>query len=165
MTDPPHSHHPVSSLNEVLITAELASCPSRAPDYDSENRALGLLAQDGHSSRRRTGEIRGTHHGALQCRLCRHQHFRTRRPARHLPSAWRGSAASQPACTGFTAGKESLRHGDGAKQSAPFQRAASVLPGAEGRRATVLREPARPQAGDGGPIGTLWAPKHAQPSR
>lgn len=32
-------------VDDVLITAELASRPSREPDYEVENRALGLLAQ------------------------------------------------------------------------------------------------------------------------
>jgi PAS domain S-box-containing protein len=33
-------------LDDVLITAELAHRPSRAPDYERESRALGLLAQE-----------------------------------------------------------------------------------------------------------------------
>lgn len=37
---------PVASVDDVLITAELASRPSRAPDYEAESRALGLLAQE-----------------------------------------------------------------------------------------------------------------------
>src|SRR5689334_22062373 len=33
-------------VDEVLITAELASRPSRSPDYETESRALGLLSQE-----------------------------------------------------------------------------------------------------------------------
>ncbi|ACL62978.1 GAF domain-containing protein [Methylobacterium nodulans] len=33
-------------VDDVLITAELASRPSRTPDYEAESRALGLLAQE-----------------------------------------------------------------------------------------------------------------------
>jgi hypothetical protein len=40
------SSNPVASVDDVLITAELATCPSRAPDYEAESRALGLLAQE-----------------------------------------------------------------------------------------------------------------------
>lgn len=42
--DAPNS--PVTGLDDVLITAELARRPSRAPDYAAESRALGLLAQE-----------------------------------------------------------------------------------------------------------------------
>lgn len=37
---------PVPKVDDVLITAELANRPSRPPDYERENGALGLLAQE-----------------------------------------------------------------------------------------------------------------------
>jgi hypothetical protein len=40
------SDPPVSGVDDVLITAELASRPCRSPDYEAESRALGLLAQE-----------------------------------------------------------------------------------------------------------------------
>lgn len=43
----------MSGVDEVLITAELASRPSRAPDYEAESRALGLLAQEMETDPRR----------------------------------------------------------------------------------------------------------------
>lgn len=36
----------VRGVDDVLITTELASRPSRTPDYEAESRALGLLAQE-----------------------------------------------------------------------------------------------------------------------
>ncbi|AWN51489.1 PAS domain S-box protein [Methylobacterium sp. 17Sr1-1] len=36
----------VKGVDDVLITAELATRPSRAPDYETESRALGRLAQE-----------------------------------------------------------------------------------------------------------------------
>jgi hypothetical protein len=46
MTSPSHSGSLVAGVDDVLITAELASRPSRAPDHEAENRALGLLAHE-----------------------------------------------------------------------------------------------------------------------
>src|SRR3712207_756939 len=46
MTSTPNSSPPAKTVDEVLITAELATRPSRAPDYEAEARALGLLAQE-----------------------------------------------------------------------------------------------------------------------
>ncbi|MPR10739.1 PAS domain-containing protein [Microvirga tunisiensis] len=40
------SDPPVRGVDDVLITAELASRPSRTPNYETESRALGLLAQE-----------------------------------------------------------------------------------------------------------------------
>ncbi|WP_114949088.1 PAS domain-containing protein, partial [Microvirga calopogonii] len=37
---------PIKGVDDVLITAELASRPSRTQDYETESRALGLLAQE-----------------------------------------------------------------------------------------------------------------------
>ena len=37
---------PLTTVDDVLITAELANRPSRTPDYQIENQALGLLAQE-----------------------------------------------------------------------------------------------------------------------
>jgi len=36
----------VRGVDDVLITAELASRPYRTPGYETESRALGLLAQE-----------------------------------------------------------------------------------------------------------------------
>src|SRR3712207_4260067 len=46
MTSTPGPARLVSSVDDVLITAELASRSSRSPDYESESRALGLLAEE-----------------------------------------------------------------------------------------------------------------------
>src|SRR3954471_12039617 len=46
MTSTAGSDPPVRGVDDVLITAELASRPSRTPNYESESRALGLLAQE-----------------------------------------------------------------------------------------------------------------------
>lgn len=37
---------PMARIDDFLITAQLANRPSRAPDYEAESRALGLLAQE-----------------------------------------------------------------------------------------------------------------------
>jgi PAS domain S-box-containing protein len=37
---------PIATVDDVLITAELTNRPSRAPDYEIESQALGLLAQE-----------------------------------------------------------------------------------------------------------------------
>src|SRR4051794_28308850 len=41
-----NSDPPVRGVDEVLVTAELASRPYRIPGYQTESRALGLLAQE-----------------------------------------------------------------------------------------------------------------------
>ncbi len=46
MTNSAGSDVPVSGVDDVLITAELATRPSRSPGYETESRALGLLAQE-----------------------------------------------------------------------------------------------------------------------
>jgi hypothetical protein len=46
MTSTAGSDPPVRGVDDVLITAELASRPSRTPNYETESRALGLLAQE-----------------------------------------------------------------------------------------------------------------------
>src|SRR5215217_2709660 len=46
MTTADDLNSPVTGVDDVLITAELARRPSRAPDYEAESRALGLLAQE-----------------------------------------------------------------------------------------------------------------------
>lgn len=37
---------PVTTVDDVLITAELANRPRRTPDYKVENQAFGFLAQE-----------------------------------------------------------------------------------------------------------------------
>ncbi len=46
MSSTNHSTHPVGEFDDVLITAELARRPFRAPDCAAESRALGMLAQE-----------------------------------------------------------------------------------------------------------------------
>jgi PAS domain S-box-containing protein len=46
MTSTAGSDPPVRGVDDVLITAELASRPYRTPGYEAENRALGLLAEE-----------------------------------------------------------------------------------------------------------------------
>ena len=46
MTGTAASDPQVRGVDDVLITAELASRPSRSPDYEAESRGLGLLAQE-----------------------------------------------------------------------------------------------------------------------
>lgn len=46
MNSPAGSNLPVSGVDDVLITAELARRPHRTPDFEAESRALGLLAQE-----------------------------------------------------------------------------------------------------------------------
>ena len=46
MTSTAGSDPPVRGVDDVLITAELASRPYRTPGYETESRALGLLAQE-----------------------------------------------------------------------------------------------------------------------
>lgn len=46
MTSSAGSDPLVGGVDDVLITAELASRQSRSPDYETESRALGLLAQE-----------------------------------------------------------------------------------------------------------------------
>jgi hypothetical protein len=46
MTNTAGSDPPVRGVDDVLITAELASRPYRTPGYEAENRALGLLAEE-----------------------------------------------------------------------------------------------------------------------
>jgi PAS domain S-box-containing protein len=46
MTSTASSDPLVRGVDDVLITAELASRPSRSPDYETESRALGLLAKE-----------------------------------------------------------------------------------------------------------------------
>lgn len=46
MTSTAGSGPHVREVDDVLITAELASRTSRTPDYEAESRALGLLAQE-----------------------------------------------------------------------------------------------------------------------
>ncbi|MGX1167023.1 PAS domain S-box-containing protein [Bradyrhizobium sp. USDA 372] len=46
MTSTDRSDPLVSGVDDVMITAELASRPSRAPEHESESRALALLAEE-----------------------------------------------------------------------------------------------------------------------
>lgn len=46
MTSPSDPVPFLAGVDDVLITAELASRPFRAPDYEAESRALGLLAHE-----------------------------------------------------------------------------------------------------------------------
>ncbi|WP_262272429.1 PAS domain S-box protein [Microvirga yunnanensis] len=46
MTVADNPNSPVTGVDDVLITAELERRPIRAPDYEAESRALGLLAQE-----------------------------------------------------------------------------------------------------------------------
>lgn len=46
MTGSAASEHPVAGVDDILITDELTSRPSRPPDHAQESRALGLLAHE-----------------------------------------------------------------------------------------------------------------------
>lgn len=57
----------VRGVDDVLITAELASRPSRSPDYEAESRVLGLLAEEMATNPR--GVLQNAPNWSLSCAM------------------------------------------------------------------------------------------------
>jgi PAS domain S-box-containing protein len=166
MTDAARSDYPLSSVDDVLITAELASRPSRAPDYESESRALGLLAQE-----------MATHPGGvlrrcaeLTMELCnadsagisifepggRHGVFRWHAAVGGFAAHLYGTLPREASPCGIVMNRNRVLL---------FNEPERFFPALRGVEPRFFESLLAPWQVDGEPIGTLWALKHAPEGR
>jgi PAS domain S-box-containing protein len=166
MTMPDSPNSLVTGVDDVLITAELASRRSRGPDYEAESRALGLLAQE-----------MATHPGGvlrkcaeLVMELCQadsagisllepggeHGHFRWQAIVGTLAGYWGGTIPREASPCGVVIARDSVLLFRQAERFFP------ILKGMEPRAHETLLAPWH---SNGEPVGTLWAIKHTREGR
>ena len=166
MTRSAGSDSPAGSVDDVLITAELAARPSPAPDHEAENRALGLLAREMASNPR--GVLQKC--AELVMELC------------HADSA--GVSILEEGGTGGVfrwhaiAGAFALNvHGTMPREASPcgtvmerdrvllFNEAERFFPALRSAEPRIYENLLTPWHVDGKPVGTLWAIKHSPEGR
>lgn len=160
------SSDPLTNVDDVLITAELASRPSRAADHEAESRALGLLAEEMATNPR--GVLQRC--AELVMELC------------HADSA--GISILEP---GGTSGMLRWRaaagafapnlHGTMPAEASPcgtvidrnrvllFQEAERFFPALRSVEPRIYENLLTPWHAEGKAIGTLWAIKHTPNGR
>lgn len=151
----------VGGVDEVLITDELTSRPSRVPDYEAESRALGLLAQEMATNPRGVLQLSAE----LAMELC------------HADSA--GISILEPGGTSdmlrwhATAGGFAPNlHGTMPRQASPcgtvmerdcvllFNEAERFFPALRGVEPRIYENLLAPWHVEGTAVGTLWVIKH-----
>jgi len=166
MTSTAGSDPLVSGVDDVLITDELASRPSRAPDYEAESRALGLLAQ----------EMAANPRGVLQkcaelvMELC---HADSAGISILEPGGTSGVLRWQAAAGGFAP----HLHGTMPAEASPcgtvmerncvllFHEAERFFPDLRGVEPRIYENLLTPWHVEGKAVGTLWAIKHTPEGR
>ncbi|WP_395672557.1 PAS domain S-box protein [Phenylobacterium sp.] len=158
--------NPVTSVDEVLITAELASRPSRTPDYEAESRGLGVLAQEMATNPR--GVLQKC--AELVMELC------------HADSA--GISVLEPGGTGGmlrwrAAAGGFAQHLNGVmpQEASPcgtvmarnsvllFHEAERFFPALRGVEPPIYENLLAPWHAEGNAVGTVWAIKHSPEGR
>jgi PAS domain S-box-containing protein len=162
----PASSGPLAKVDDVLITAELANRPSRAPDYESESRALALLAQEMAINPR--GVLQKC--AELVMELC------------HADSAgisilepggtsgmlrWKAAAGAFAANLDGTMPREASPCGTVMERNCVllFQEAERFFPALRGVEPRIYENLLTPWHADGKAVGTLWAIKHTPEGR
>lgn len=165
MTSASRAGHPVIGVDDILVTAELAGRTSRAPDYEAENRALGLLAQEMATN---PGGVLQTC-AELVLELCHADSagisilepggengmFRWHAAAGRFAPNRHGTMPKESPC-GTVIARDSVLLFNEPERFFP------ALRGVEPRIFETLLAPCRV---DGEPVGTLWAVKHTPEGR
>lgn len=157
---------PVATVDDVLITAELANRPSRTPDYESESQVLGLLAQEMATNPR--GVLQKC--AELVLELC------------HADSA--GISILEPGETTDTLRWQAAAgafapnlHGTMPREASPcgtvmerdcvllFNEAERFFPALQGVEPRIYENLLAPWHVKGKAVGTVWAIKHTADSR
>ena len=166
MTSTAGSDPPMRGVDDVLITAELASRPSRTPGYETESRALGLLAQ----------EMANNPGGVLQkcaelvMELC---HADSAGISILEPGGTSGMLRWHAAAGGFAANL----HGTMPREASPcgtvmernrvllFHEAERFFPALRGVEPRIYENLLAPWHVKGEALGTLWAIRHTPEGR
>src|SRR3954452_15845924 len=160
------SNPPVRGVDDVLITAELASRPYRTPGYETESRAIGLLAQE-----------MATNPGAvlqncaeLVIELC---HADSAGISILEPGGTSGLLRWHAAAGGFAANL----HGTMPREASPcgtvmernrvllFNEAERFFPALRGVEPRIYENLLAPWHDRGEAVGTLWAIRHTPEGR
>jgi PAS domain S-box-containing protein len=164
MADSPNS--PATGVDDVLITAELARRPSRAPTYEAESRALGLLAQE--MATHPDGVLRKC--AELVMELCQadsagisllepggeHGRFRWQAIVGTLAGYWGGTIPREASPCGVVIARDSVLL---------FREAERFFPALDGMEPRIQETLLAPWHSNGEPVGTLWAIKHTPEGR
>jgi PAS domain S-box-containing protein len=156
----------VTRVDDVLFTAELARRPSRAPDYEAESRALGLLAQE-----------MATHPGGMlrKCaelvmELCNadsagvsllepggeHGRFRWQAIVGAFAGYWGGTVPREASPCGVVIARDSVLL---------FRQAERFFPALDDMEPRIHETLLAPWHSNGTAVGTLWAIKHTPDGR
>src|SRR5215217_377682 len=166
MTTPDNPNSPVTGVDDVLITAELARRPSRAPDYEGESRALGLLAQE--MATHPDGVLRKC--AELVMELCQADSagisvlepggetgiFRWHAIVGTLAGYWGETVPREASPCGVVIARDSVLL---------FREAERFFPDLRSIEPQVYETLLTPWHVNGAPIGTLWAIKHTPDGR
>lgn len=165
MISTPGSDPLVGKVDDVLITAQLASRPCRTPDHEAESRALGLLAREMASNPR--GVLQKC--AELVMELC------------HADSAGvsilESGAGGMLRCQAAAGGFASNLHGTMSREASPcgtvmerdcvllFNEAERFFPALRDVEPRIYENLLAPWHVKGEAVGTLWAIKHTPEGR
>lgn len=157
---------PLTRVDDVLITAELASRPARTANHEAESKALGLLAQEMASNPR--GVLQRC--AELVMELC---HADSAGISILEPGGTSGMLRWQAAAGAFAPNL----HGTMPVEASPcgtvmerncvllFQEAERFFPALRGVEPRIYENLLTPWHAEGKAVGTLWAVKHSAEGR
>lgn len=157
---------PLTSVDDVLITAELGTRPARTANYEAESKALGLLAQEMATNPRGVQQKCAE----LVMELC---HADSAGISIREPGGTRGILRWQAAAGAFasnlngTMPVEASPCGTGMERNCVllFHDAERFFPALRGVEPRIYENLLTPWHADGKAVGTLWAIKHTPEGR